>query len=92
MAKALYPLVEIEWTDAFSPRDKAWYEECELDTVMAAVAVPDRACGYIVRDTPAGILLAGQLTSGSQFGDLFFIPRGMVRRKRVLREAAAHVE
>jgi hypothetical protein len=59
---------------------------------MDSLSEPDRACGYLVRESPDGILLAGQLTSGGHYGDLFFIPRGMVRKLRTLRKGTANAE
>lgn len=87
MAKALYPLVEIEWTDAYSPRDKTWWESSDIPALIAAVSAPDHACGYRIYDGEEGVLLAGQVGSTGYFGDVFFIPRGMINKQRILREA-----
>lgn len=80
-----YDLVEIHWGDAWA--GAGWRNlEVADDNALPCVSV-----GYLVRESKAGYILAGNLDiSGSTYahtGSTMFRPRGMVTKIKVIRKA-----
>ncbi len=72
-------IIEIEWIDSVGV-PPIW------ESKDAEPLVPSEACtvGYLCEDTPEYVIVAQSFTD-SQFGRRFCIPRGCIKKIRVIR-------
>lgn len=72
-----YDLVLVEWEDANSI--PGWFVKVPESPCLPCVSV-----GYVVKETKRFITLAHTLNAAGMFGDLFSIPKGCVKSKKIL--------
>lgn len=79
-----YPLVYIEWEDAYSVPDH-WYTEDEMTGILADESFVVKQTGFIIKETDSFIVLANQLNelnlSANQYSGLHRIPKGCLRKR-----------
>lgn len=78
--KQHYPLVEIIWNDA-SDLVGGWAKEIEEDEPALALSV-----GFLVKQTQEHVIIALDTDSDGHHNGRSQIPRGMVKKMRVLRK------
>jgi hypothetical protein len=76
-----YPLVEVIWNDA-SELTSGWTDEIEKDEPQLALSV-----GFLVRETKEHIIIAQDTDEHGHHNGRSQIPRGMVKKIKVLRKA-----
>jgi hypothetical protein len=74
---AVYPLVVIEWTDA-------WYDPDEQEPGDWKDEYPVRTVGYLVREVPVYSVAQEVLADPDTFRAVTHIPRAMVTRMTLL--------
>lgn len=84
MGNNRYPLVYIEWEDAYSvPMD--WKIEEELTGILSDECFIIKQAGFILKETDEYVVLANQLNelnlSDDQFSGLHRIPIGCLRKR-----------
>lgn len=72
---ANYPLVAVVWDDAFALSEQTTMEEIESSYHKAQRFT---TFGLLLKESEAGITLAGEIESNGQFRHVSFIPRGMI--------------
>lgn len=82
-------VVIVEWLDAHTTNN----EEIEEDDVAEKLHVPFKfsACGYLIRSDKAGVSLCteiGDCDGVEVYRGAHFIPRGMIRRVKVVSNKA----
>lgn len=79
-----YPLVYIEWEDAYSVQME-WKIEDELTGILADECFIIKQSGFVLKETDEFIVLANQLNelnlSEDQYSGLHRIPKGCLRKK-----------
>lgn len=68
--------VEVVWRDACS--HSGWFDPPQADEELVPYMVT--SSGYVVRDDADGLAIAQSITSVGKFGDILFVPRGMVQK------------
>ena len=76
-----YPLVEVIWDDAAGLKD-GWKATHEMPDPYIALSV-----GFLIKDTPGHIIIAQDTDQEGSHNGRTQIPRGMVKKIRVLRKA-----
>lgn len=75
-------LVMVEWGDAWV--HGAWDDEASSKSKAKPVTV--FTVGWLLRKDSKGVLVAAQIADGTQLANQSFIPKGMIRSIRVLRQ------
>jgi hypothetical protein len=75
-----YDLVEVVWDDAAGLRD-GWTAKHEKPEPYIALSV-----GFLIADTPAHIMIAQDTDGDGSHNGRTQIPRGMVKKMKVLRK------
>lgn len=78
-----YPLVEVIWNDA-SDLTSGWKKDIEEDEPSLALSV-----GFLIRETKEHIVIALDTDGEGHHNGRSQIPRGMVKKMRVLRKKDA---
>lgn len=75
--------VLVEWGDAWIDSDISEYEELEFEPMLTYTI------GFLISDTPAGVMLSYEHWPEAEHDVSYptFIPRGMIRRVILLKEA-----
>lgn len=76
-------MVEVVWNDA-SELTSGWTDEIEKDEPQLALSV-----GFLVRETKEHIIIAQDLDEKGHHNGRSQIPRGMVKKLKVLRKKDA---
>ena len=79
-----YPLCEVIWDDA-SELTAGWTDQIEKTEPALALSV-----GFLVRETKDHIVIAQDLDEAGHHNGRSQIPRGMVKKIRVIRKADAN--
>lgn len=79
--KQHYPMVEVIWDDAAGFRD-GWKDKLDPLDPQLAISV-----GFLIVDGPDHIVIAGDTDERGAHNGRTQIPRGMVKRIRVIRKA-----
>lgn len=74
-----YPLIEVVWDDAAGLRN-GWMDRLEKPRPQLALSV-----GFLIVDEPGHIIIAQDTDADGAHNGRTQIPRGMVRRMKVLR-------
>lgn len=86
MNKQRYPLVLVDWEDAFS--SSFWHSQAAVDSEFAAKdsGYMCQQAGWLIRKTKDCIVVAGRANEGQQdYGCLQRIPSGMVKKITTLK-------
>lgn len=79
-----YPLVYIEWEDAYSV-PQVWHTEEEMTGILADENFTVKQTGFVIKETDKFIVLANQLNelnlSENQYSGLHRIPKGCLITK-----------
>jgi len=79
-----YPLVYIEWEDAYSVPEK-WHTEDEMTGILDDECFTVKQTGFVIKETDMFIVLANQLNelnlSADQYSGLHRIPKGCLRKR-----------
>lgn len=75
-------LVLVEWGDAWV--HSVWDDETSSKTKARPVSV--FTVGWLLKKDRRGVLVAAQIADGSQIANQSFIPRGMIKSMRVLKQ------
>lgn len=72
-----YPMVIVEWHDAYGDSSEQWFEGGEVDHNPLTV----KTLGYLMRDDERGVTLWQEMSApdGSSYRGRTFIPRAMVQ-------------
>lgn len=87
MGNNRYPLVYIEWEDAYSV-PQTWHTEEEMTGILADESFIVRQVGFILKETKTFIVLANMVNalnlSDNQYSGLHRIPKGcLLKRKNI---------
>lgn len=75
-------LAFIKWSDACF-KESGWYDRGEIDSGQAFA---NESAGFLVKDDARGVVLALEHNpEDGKFRSLLFIPRAMVKSKRVFK-------
>lgn len=84
MSKDKYPLVYIEWEDAYSVPD-TWHTEDQMTGILDDECFLVKQAGFVLKETKDFIVLANQVNelnlSTDQYSGLHRIPIGCLRKK-----------
>lgn len=87
MSDEKYPLVYIEWEDAYSVPQE-WHTEDQMMGILSDESFTVKQTGFIIKETDKFIVLANQLNelnlSDSQYSGLHRIPKGCLLKQVVL--------
>jgi len=88
-SKTKYPLIYIEWCDAMTNESKSWINMVELMDWSDSLDWVIIQTGFLIKETPKYILLAGQLNP-QKGGDMMFgcpikIPKTWILKRRNIR-------
>lgn len=79
-----YPLIYIEWEDAYSV-SQTWHTEDEMMGILADESFIIKQVGFVLKETDTFIVLANQLNelnlSENQYSGLHRIPKGCLRKR-----------
>jgi len=83
--KMIEKLIYIEWCDVISSGSE-WTEESKLGEWIDDTQWVIKQCGFIIRETPKYILLAGHIKmedsfTETQYGHLQKIPKGLILKR-----------
>lgn len=82
MASKKIGLWWVEWVDSYSPRDRWYQNNTDLDDAIKDPALCVTV-GFLVRETPELLTFAQTVfTELEQLNGVMVIPRGCIRRKK----------
>ena len=82
--KQIYPLVEVLWDDA--TEIKGWKEEHEEEELKPCMIL---SVGFLVKQTKSHVVIAQDLSDDHMRNGRSQIPRGMVKRLKVIKKKDA---
>ena len=84
-----YPLIYLEWCDAFTKEDKSWYNYDEIIDWADNHDWIIRQVGFLIKETDEYILLCAQLNPQSEGGMMLGlttkIPKTWIRKKKIIK-------
>lgn len=73
-----YPIVIVEWHDAYGDATEQWFEGGDINHEPLTV----QTLGYLMRDDSIGVTMWQEMSApdGSSYRARTFIPRGMIKK------------
>ena len=87
-SKIKYPLIYIEWCDAFTNEGKAWFS---VDEIMDWAKNKDWIIcqsGYLIEETKEYLLVVSQMNpqrDGNMVGGVIKIPKTWIRKRKLIK-------